>query len=300
MNTRHLETFVAVADSGSFSKAAQRLYTTATALTQQVNALERDLGFELLARTHRGCDLTAAGAIYYKYAKEILSLAKTAREHAETVAGVRKHVVRIANYRNVAMVLMQPLLSDFARLHPGVEVEFVDGDYREFFDALVNGSVDLLIHPYGAELDRPDVGFQKIGTSRPCLSMSYDHPLAARSTLALEDLAGCDVIVGCGCGSRSLDDLKRRLAQGEPGIHVQSFATESEVWNHVLRQGWLLLTMDYAARYVGSCVSVPLDWHEEFDYGFVYRIPHSVGIERLLCFAAAGLGQFPHRAHRCP
>ena len=73
MYNPHLETFVCVADAGSFNKAAATLYITPTAVVKQVNLLESSLGLTLFTRTHRGLVLTEAGKSLYKDSKYILS-----------------------------------------------------------------------------------------------------------------------------------------------------------------------------------------------------------------------------------
>lgn len=69
MYNPQLETFIVVADMGSFNKAARVLYITPSAVTKQINLLENDLGLQLFNRTHRGLTLTEAGKSLYKDAK---------------------------------------------------------------------------------------------------------------------------------------------------------------------------------------------------------------------------------------
>ena len=143
MNLRHLETFVAVAEKGSFSKAAQALYTTATALTQQINALERELGFQLLARDYRGASLTEAGSVYLSHARDIINLEHTAEREARAVAGLGRPRINVGSYRNVELVLLKDALAGFSKIHPDADVSFVDGNYRDFFNQLESGDIDL-------------------------------------------------------------------------------------------------------------------------------------------------------------
>ena len=72
MQNPQLETFILVADSGSFNKAAELSYITPTAVIKQINLLERDLGVRLFERTHRGLKLTKSGISLYNDAKYII------------------------------------------------------------------------------------------------------------------------------------------------------------------------------------------------------------------------------------
>ena len=282
MNIRHIETFVVVVEKGSFSKAAQELFTTPSALTQQVNALERHLGFPLLNRDYRGATPTPGGQVFYERAKDILKLVREAEEVSREVAHVGASTIRLATYQNTELALLAPLLNGFARVCPDIQVTAVDGDYRYFLDQLLNEQIDLYIHPKGAELDRPGIGFQKLGTTRLCFTMAVDHPLASKKILHISDLANRDVIIGCGCSSRSLDDLTAYISEKEKTVRVHRLHTEGEVWSCVLMQGYLLANMSYSAKYHRGGVSVPFESDKIYEYGFVYRTPANLSIRRFL------------------
>lgn len=76
MYNPQLDTFICVADCGSFSKASQELYISPTAVIKQINLLESSLGFKLFVRTHRGLILTEAGRSLYNDAKYIIQYCK--------------------------------------------------------------------------------------------------------------------------------------------------------------------------------------------------------------------------------
>lgn len=287
MNTRHLETFVAVVEKGSFSKAAQELVTTPSALTQQVNALERELGFPLLARDYRGAEPTPGGQVFYEHAKKVLEIVREGYEQSREAAGLTKSVVRFKSYRNFGLVMLGRARAEFSRACPDVDVQFLEGDYRRLLDELLEGRIDLYMHPWASELDRSDIGFQKTGTTGLACSMSYDHPLAGAKTLKPTDLIGCDVIIGCGCGSHVLDGLAEELSDVGDDIRIHRMATDDEVWNAVLTKGYLFMNMAHTAKYMGGCVSLPLDCDHVFDHGFVYRVPCSKGVRKFLDFISA-------------
>ncbi len=287
LNTRHLETFVTVVENGSFSKAAQELVTTPSALTQQVNALERELGFPLLSRDHRGAAPTAGGQVFYERAKRILELVREAQIESREAAGLLKSTIRFGSDRNMVLILLKQTLAGFAHMCPDVEVKFVEAGYREMGRLLDDDLIDLYLSPWGSELDRPDLGFLKIGSTRLCCSMAFDHPLASKKILLPEDLSGRDVIIGCGCPSRAFEGLATRLSAEVKDVRIHRFSTDEEVWSHILTQGYLLMNMDYAARYMGISATVPFDWPEEYSYGFVYRNPCSQAVRRFLDYAAS-------------
>ena len=95
MYNLQLETFIVVADLGSFNKAAETLYITPPAVTKQINLLEKDLGLTLFVRTHRGLVLTEAGKSLYKDAKYIIEYCKESVERAKRAMHEKQNVIRI-------------------------------------------------------------------------------------------------------------------------------------------------------------------------------------------------------------
>lgn len=95
MYATNLETFIAVADAGSFTRAAEKLYISSTAVIKQINTLEAYLDVPLFERLHRGLLLTEAGKVYYRDAKYMVQYAKDARERARNVMKEKGSVLRI-------------------------------------------------------------------------------------------------------------------------------------------------------------------------------------------------------------
>ncbi|MEH7096545.1 LysR family transcriptional regulator [Neobacillus vireti] len=87
MYNRHIYTFIQVADSGSFSKAAEILFISTVSVMKQINALETDIGVKLLQRTNQGVFLTAAGRSIYQDAKQMIQASDSAIQRARQIAG---------------------------------------------------------------------------------------------------------------------------------------------------------------------------------------------------------------------
>lgn len=95
MYNPQLETFIRVADAGSFNKAAEQSYITPTAVIKQINLLEADLGVKLFERTHRGLLLTKAGKSLYNDAKYVIQYCKDSVTRAKNAMQEGDHVIRI-------------------------------------------------------------------------------------------------------------------------------------------------------------------------------------------------------------
>lgn len=284
MNYKWLEAFITVAEQGSFSKAAQLLYTSPTALTQQLNALERYLQCAVFERTYRGVRLTPAGETFYQYAKEIMQLSDRAVLDCRTKAGILDNKIVIASYREMEMNELRPYLGRFAEVCPDIEIRFLSENYRIFFDLLKNREIDLFIHPRDPYIEKKGFHFQKIGVTTICCNMLSTHSLASRERLSIADLRGESIIVSCGCKSRSLDNLIDHLKANEPDVRLKAFSSDDEIWTNVFTRNYLMIGLAYSNRAPNGCVSIELDWPEIIEYGFIHRTDDSVAVRRFLSY----------------
>ena len=144
MDLRQLEYFTAVARRGNFTRAAEELYVTQPALSQQVRRLERELGLELLRRRSAGVEVTPAGQELLARADAILADVGAARAAMDEHAGVSRGFVRLATAPGELLRLPVELAA-FHRLHPGVRIALRHGSAREVLDALRRGGADLAV-----------------------------------------------------------------------------------------------------------------------------------------------------------
>lgn len=284
MNFKQLEAFVTVAQEGSFSKAAQKLYTSPTALTQQLNALERYLQCTVLERTYRGVKLTPAGETFYRYAKEIMQQIDQAVVACRDSAGLLEKKITIGSYRENEINLLLPYLERFAEICPDIKVKFSSQDYRIFFDLLKNREIDLFVHPRDPYIEKNGFLFQRIGFTRICCSLAQEHPLAARESLSLKDLRGESVIVSCGCKSHALDNLIDHLKKNEPSVHLATCSSDEEIWLNVFTRSHVMLSLDFAFQPPAGCVLKKIDWPEIIEYGIIHRPDDSAAARRFLSF----------------
>ena len=108
MYDRHLDTFLQVADCGSFLKASEQLYISANAVTKQINLLEHDLGIKLFHRSNQGLALTDAGRLIYEEAKKMLRHTNKVLQKAKELEEKKEIVIRIGvSLMNPANILLQ-------------------------------------------------------------------------------------------------------------------------------------------------------------------------------------------------
>ncbi len=142
MELRQLEYIAAVAPHGHFTRAAEALYVTQPALSQQIRRLEAELGLALLRRTSRGVELTAAGADLLVHAEKVLAEVAAARAVMDRHAGVSRGVARVAATAADAARLPEAL-TDFHADHPGVQIALRQGSAAEVIALVQRGAVDV-------------------------------------------------------------------------------------------------------------------------------------------------------------
>lgn len=144
MELRQLEYFVAVAEELHFSRAAERLHVAQPSVSEQIRALERELGLPLFERTSRAVMLTAAGRDLLPLAADLLKGADELKLHAQQTARRLAGRVRIGFLADEYMTpLGQELMVSVRRLHPRLDIEFHQVDFADHHRALEDGRVDV-------------------------------------------------------------------------------------------------------------------------------------------------------------
>jgi DNA-binding transcriptional LysR family regulator len=144
MELRQLEYFAAVARHRHFTRAAEALYVTQPALSQQIRRLEAELGLALLRRTSRGVELTAAGADLLVHAERVLAEVAAARAEMDRHTGASRGVARVAATAADAARLPEAL-ADFHADHPGIQIALRQGSAAEVVALVQRGAVDVAV-----------------------------------------------------------------------------------------------------------------------------------------------------------
>ena len=188
MELRQLQYFVAVARHGGFTRAAEQLWITQSALSQQVRRLEAELGVALLHRSAHGAELTPAGEELLARAEAILGEVERARAALDRHAGAVRGRVRVAATTGDAPWLPATLAA-FHHAHPRLQLALRHAGAAEAAGLVARGAVDLAV----AGLDGPvpaGVAATLLAEEPMCALLAPDDPLAGAGPLRLEDLRG--------------------------------------------------------------------------------------------------------------
>jgi DNA-binding transcriptional LysR family regulator len=194
MTFRQLEYLVAVVDEGSFGRAAQRLYVSQPTLSQQVRALEAEIGGPLLERLARGVRMTAAGEALLPAARAALAATERARRSARMVLGLEAGELEIATVGTVAFGLLPPILRRWRARHRDRTVRMHEHrDGPTLAEAVADGGADLGIGPRPAEWAGP---LKSLGWEEFVVVLPPDDPLRGEEgPIALSDLAHRDWVL---------------------------------------------------------------------------------------------------------
>lgn len=187
---RQLQYFIAVAEEGTVSGAAQSLSISQSAVTEAIKELESDLGVTLFERHRRGLTITHKGHQFYRHANRILADVQDARRSfaGEEPAAPPSHL-HLGVTSLVAGYVLSDLLARFRRAYPGVEISAIEdnGDYLEHL--LIGGELDVAVMVISNLRDRNALQAEIFETSPYRLWLPLGHRLAAADSIELSDIA---------------------------------------------------------------------------------------------------------------
>lgn len=145
MDLKQLHYFVTIAEEGSISAAARKLYMSQPPLSSQIKQLEKDLGCSLLERGPRSIRLTKAGETLYSYGKSLLDLSNVAREETISAARLNNGTIRMGIVSSVMGSEVLNWIQNFAREFPEVHFDLVEGNTYELLSKFQNNSIHMAI-----------------------------------------------------------------------------------------------------------------------------------------------------------
>ncbi len=273
-----LKTFLHVADCGSFSKAAERLFLSPTAVMKQMNQLEEHLGLRLLKRTNHGIFLTECGDSIYKDAKKIISFSEEALARAREISSRRSKTIRIGtsmlNPCKVFMDVWYPISSQFPQFK--IQIIPFEDDHNGILAVMdkIGDKFDFIVGVCDSAQWLSRCRFYKLGTYKKCIAVPMGHRLAGKKLLTLSDLEGETLMMVKEGDSPVNDQIRKELASRCPSLRIQDTEHfyDIEVYNRCAEQGNLLLNVECWKDIHPSLLTIPVDWKYEIPYGLLYPL----------------------------
>jgi DNA-binding transcriptional LysR family regulator len=190
MELRQLRYALAVARRLSFTQAAADLALAQPALSQQIAALEADLGVKLFERTSRRVTLTDAGRALIERAERVLGDVDAAREEMTAYAGGLRGRVVVGTYQSFSEYRLPKLLGRFHAQYPGIEIALREGMADDLFPALASGKIDVFVGDISEARTIEPVEFahEPLYEDELSIAVAASHPLAARHVVSIHEL----------------------------------------------------------------------------------------------------------------
>lgn len=205
MNTKQIEYFLAVAEELSFTRAAEKLYVSQTAVTQQIQALEDLIGVKLLSRTKKKVELTPAGQVFQIEGREILEHMEQAFAHTREVTEGMTGSIEIG-FAYYAGSFLGSILQEFHGCYPGMKMYFKAYNPSVLLERLRIGELDVIFSPIFDPSVYEGCFIQEVEQISLMVILPSRHPLAGRHHLTKKDLAQENLILACTPDSKIGED----------------------------------------------------------------------------------------------
>lgn len=271
-----LGTFLTVVDCGSFTKAAEKLFISPTAVMKQMNTLEAHINLKLIERTSIGVRLTPAGKVIYRDAKFIMdysdksiAAAKAATKDYDTTFCVGTSMLNPAKPFMDLWYKVNQSFPDY-KLHL---VPFEDNHEGILSEIQKLGEkFDFLIGVCDSKAWISLCNFLPLGRYKKMVAVSREHPLAAKSRLDITDLYGETLMMVSKGDSGVNDFIRNDLEKNHPEIYIEDTPQfyDLSVFNRCAETGNVLLTIECWQEVHPGLVSIPVNWEYSIPYGLLY------------------------------
>lgn len=278
MYNRMLDTFIAVADCGSFTKAAEYLYISPTAVMKQMNGLEKHLDLKLIERSSSGAYLTPAGEVIYQNAKSMIEYSKKSIADAKAVTHTYDTTfcvgTSLLNPAKPFMDLWYRVNGEFPdyKLHL---VSFEDNHEGILSEIEKLGEkFDFLIGVCDSKAWLSLCQFFPLGRYKKMIAVPREHRLASKRQIDIEDLYGETLMMVCRGDSGVNDFIRNDLEKNHPKIHIEDTPSfyDLSVFNRCAETGNVLLTIECWKEVHPGLVSIPVNWEYSIPYGLLYSM----------------------------
>src|SRR5437764_858677 len=214
MNLHQLELFVAVAEHGSYTRAAEVLHISQPSISARIRDLETTLGQQLFEQVGRRIHLTDAGQELRERAEAILQQVAEARRALDEIQGLQRGTLRVVATTTVGSYVLPAILGRFHRVYPGIALALDVVNWSRAVELLRRSRMDLAV--LGPTEDMDDMDVTDFMHNELVVAAAPTHPLAGRRQISFAELATYPVLVREeGSGKRA--DTERLFA--DHGLH---------------------------------------------------------------------------------
>ena len=249
--------FQAIVETGSFTRAGEKLFVSQSAISRQIKLLEEELGDPLFKRIHKGVYLTSTGEILLQYSQRIFNEIRMLNSEIADLTHLRRGSLHLAGGMSVCTYLFPLLLKQYQILYPSVEIRIATGITEEILRMLRSNEVDIAL--LSLPFTEPDLEVVPALSEELVLVMNLNHPLARKPKIEFQDLTPFTFIhFERGSNTRKVID--------------QIFREEKIQFGNTMELQNVEITKPLVSKGLGiSIVPLPAVSATESDRGLLYR-----------------------------
>ena len=256
MELRQLRYLLTIAETGNFTRAAEQLYVTQSALSQQIQSLEQEVGAVLLDRSRRGARLTTAGEILSRHAERIMLEIDQASIALRELNGLQRGELRLGVVQTVNSYFIPTLITEFAARYPDIRLQVEELSADDIESGLENGDLQVGISFVPPTL--PSIRYADLFTEELTLVIRRDHPLAKAHSVPVAALDGMTrIMLAKTFCTRRLWEESARLVSAVPRIAME-INTVSGILSVVEKTGIPTVLPGSVVRGNAALIGVPL------------------------------------------
>lgn len=288
MYNPQLETFLRVADAGSFNKAAEEIFITPTAIIKQINLLEASLDVKLFERTHRGLILTKAGKSLYQDTKYIIQYCRESVVRAKNAMQEDTNVIRIGTSPMTPAQLLMQFWPKIQEQCPGMKFQVIPYENTPENAREILANLGKNIDVIGGIFDDTMLDLRRcagVELSREtfCCAVSIHHRLAVKDKLQIQDLYGENLLLMHRGWSGYVDRLRDDIWQNHGQIHIVDFDFYNmDIFNRCENSYDVLLAIPGWANVHPLLKVIPVEWEHSIPYGLLHSPQPSEIVKRFL------------------
>lgn len=237
MNLKQLEIFLAVAETGSFSKGAEATFITQSTVSQHISSLESDFGVKLLDRTGRGALLTEGGKVLFQHARQVIADVDAINKAMQRFKGIEDTELKIGGSNIPANYMIPQLLPILIERFPKLRMVLIQGDSQEVLEKLGREEIELGI--VGSRFDEEGFDFAPLGRDEISLVVNQAHPWNGRKSVALEELINEPLVLrepGSGTG-KTVGEALTKAGIPPQKLKVTAYLGSNEAVKHAVIGG---------------------------------------------------------------
>jgi len=288
MYNNQLETFIRVADTGSFSKAAELLFISPNAVIKQINLLESHLELRLFVRTHRGITLTPAGKSLYRDAEYMIQYSKSSLARARNAMQENDCIIRIGTSLITPTQFLVELWPQIQVYCPELRFQLVPFENtpenaREIMRNF-GRNIDLVAGFYDKDLlqQRKCTGLELTKEPIYC-AVPISHKLAEKEKLCIQDLSGENLMLIQRGWNKYVDILRDDIRKKYPQITIVDFSFyDVNVFNQCESNGNILMAVEGWKNVHPLLKIIPVEWDYVIPSGIVFSAVPSDNVKAFI------------------